>query len=242
MKKKKKNDPKYKTELCKSFRDRNFCPYGNRCRFAHGKNELFKKNLETNKYKQKQCISFNELGYCLYGSRCNFKHGEIKLESINRSYYSYLLKISHMEDELNLISSKFEGFQNSFVLNKETFFDKTYNKHNNKRLEVFSGLTKNTDNSSTSVSSNESCSLSPNGFKGLSNALRFPPAAPNLNMNEISKSKAFPRFNIYGTNNMINNINCNYSNNINLYNISSNPINNKNNFYPSGYFDENMGN
>ena len=34
-------DPKYKTELCKTFSDTGICPYGDKCRFAHGKEELF---------------------------------------------------------------------------------------------------------------------------------------------------------------------------------------------------------
>lgn len=156
----KKNDPKYKTELCKSFRDTNFCPYGNRCRFAHGKKELFIKNLDTNKYKQKQCNSFKESGYCLYGSRCNFKHGEAKLDNINRSYYAYMLKVSYTEDYLNSISleTSSESFYRPFVLNKETFFQKTSCDSNSKRLDVFANLTKNAENTSTSVSSNDSFS------------------------------------------------------------------------------------
>ena len=43
------NDPKYKTELCKKFSDTGTCPYGSKCRFAHGKGELISKML-------KQCI------------------------------------------------------------------------------------------------------------------------------------------------------------------------------------------
>jgi len=157
----KKNDPKYKTELCKSFRDTNFCPYGNRCRFAHGKKELGIKNLDTNKYKQKQCNSFKESGYCLYGSRCNFRHNEMKLENIERSYYSYLLKISDIEEELNpLIHNKSSDsfYRPCFVLNEKTFFQKSSCKSNSKRLDVFANLTKKSENSSTSVSSNDSLS------------------------------------------------------------------------------------
>ena len=47
-----KNDPKYKTELCKSFMETNFCVYGNKCRFAHGFKELVVKK-QINNYKQK---------------------------------------------------------------------------------------------------------------------------------------------------------------------------------------------
>ena len=40
-----KKDPKYKTELCKTFSETGKCPYGFKCRFAHGKEELSKKTL-----------------------------------------------------------------------------------------------------------------------------------------------------------------------------------------------------
>ena len=82
----KRKDPKYKTELCKSFLENGFCVYGNKCRFAHGKNELMTKSSGTN-YKKKPCKSFIETGFCPYGSRCNFKHDERSLEEIVLPYY-----------------------------------------------------------------------------------------------------------------------------------------------------------
>ena len=88
-----KNDPKYKTELCKSFMETNFCVYGNKCRFAHGYKELVGKR-PINHYKQKMCNSFFNKGYCPYGNRCNFKHDERKLGQINLPYYySHLLSL-----------------------------------------------------------------------------------------------------------------------------------------------------
>ena len=44
-------DPKYKTELCKTYEDSGFCPYGNKCRFAHGRKELFEKAEKIYNYK-----------------------------------------------------------------------------------------------------------------------------------------------------------------------------------------------
>ena len=81
-----KNDPKYKTELCKRFMETNFCEYGNKCRFAHGYNELVVKK-QINHYKQKLCNSFFNKGYCPYGNRCNFKHDERKIQQIPLPYY-----------------------------------------------------------------------------------------------------------------------------------------------------------
>jgi hypothetical protein len=89
--KEKQNDLKYKTELCKSWSECGFCAYGNKCRFAHGKHELFEKTVNHKKYKQKECLSFFNNQYCCYGSRCHFKHEERKLEEIERSYYNYKL-------------------------------------------------------------------------------------------------------------------------------------------------------
>lgn len=88
-------DPKYKTELCKSWKETGFCVYGNKCRFAHGKNDIFGKTLNTNNYKLKQCNGFTEQGYCMYGSRCNFKHDERKLKEINRTFFSLSLSNFH---------------------------------------------------------------------------------------------------------------------------------------------------
>lgn len=86
----KKLDPKYKTEMCKSWTDTNFCVYGNKCRFAHGKQELFGKPVSGSKYKLKECNSFKQNGICMYGARCNFKHDERKLNDIDRSFFSLL--------------------------------------------------------------------------------------------------------------------------------------------------------
>ena len=82
----KKNDPKYKTELCKSFMENHFCQYGNKCRYAHGKDDLVIKE-KINNYKRKLCKSFFKEGFCTYGIRCNFQHDQRKLSDIKLSYY-----------------------------------------------------------------------------------------------------------------------------------------------------------
>ena len=83
-------DPKYKTELCKKFQSTGHCPYGYKCRFAHGKHELITRQQGKN-YKKRQCKSFFEKGYCPYGSRCNFQHYEKNFKEINYSYYYFQL-------------------------------------------------------------------------------------------------------------------------------------------------------
>ena len=121
-----KNDPKYKTELCKSFMETNFCVYGNKCRFAHGYNELVVKK-QINHYKQKPCNSFFNKGYCPYGNRCNFKHDERKIgEFVFSYYYSHLISL-HLpqlktSNRLNIFqeisSMKKEINENKFNENK----------------------------------------------------------------------------------------------------------------------------
>jgi hypothetical protein len=163
----KKNDPKFKTELCKTFSDTNFCPYGNRCRFAHGKNELFQRQTDTNKYKMRICNSFEESGFCIYGIRCNFKHGEKKLEELDRSYYNYLLLLKYgsanlfgnlkdenlfknyknynlpLENSSDMDDHKYFSYFNS---NNNLSFSINFNKKNKKkfkelkRLEIFSSI------------------------------------------------------------------------------------------------------
>jgi hypothetical protein len=86
------HDPKFKTEMCKSWSETGFCAYGNKCRFAHGKQEMFDKVIACKKYKQKECLSFFKNKYCCYGSRCHFKHEERKLSEIHRSYFNQLLQ------------------------------------------------------------------------------------------------------------------------------------------------------
>ena len=100
-------DPKYKTELCKKFQATGQCPYGYKCRFAHGKEELVIKNQGKN-YKKRFCKSFHEKGYCPYGSRCNFRHDEKTFHETNLSYYYlrlFLFKNYLSESSLTFLSS-----------------------------------------------------------------------------------------------------------------------------------------
>lgn len=77
-------DPKYKTEMCKNWEKYSTCPYNNKCRFAHGKEELMVKEAEANpNYRAKDCLNFFKYGYCSYGRRCCFKHDERKLNEMN---------------------------------------------------------------------------------------------------------------------------------------------------------------
>ena len=99
---------KYKTELCKYYEIDGYCKYGDKCAYAHGKENLRSKVTNTTDYKTKKCSNFFKHGYCPYGSRCQFAH-QLKSNIINNPYdrgmtYSKILEIlSKIENVENII-------------------------------------------------------------------------------------------------------------------------------------------
>lgn len=76
---------KAKSSLCRNFTSKGFCPYGRKCQFAHGVQEL-RCNLGENAYKTKPCHAFSKKAYCQYGDRCNFLHSSnIETEKISHT-------------------------------------------------------------------------------------------------------------------------------------------------------------
>jgi len=66
---------RFKTEICRNFKEKGKCLYGDLCQFAHGNEEM--RNVgQHNKYKTKRCQKYWIKGYCAYGPRCNFLHYE----------------------------------------------------------------------------------------------------------------------------------------------------------------------
>lgn len=133
-----KPDPKYKTELCKKFEQTGYCPYGHKCRFAHGKKELIAKNQGTN-YKKKSCKSFSEKGFCLYGSRCNFKHWEKNFEQLNFSFYYlqlFLFKYSHNFSLDNKINNSHFLFSSSLIHSRLPVFESDMFKSSNSYTNI----------------------------------------------------------------------------------------------------------
>ena len=129
-------DPKYKTELCKKFQNTGYCPYGFKCRFAHGKEELITKSQVAN-YKKRLCKTFHEKGYCPYGTRCNFRHDERKFSEINFSYYYFQL---FLFKKYNIFPSKnYLCPKGSNLLNG--------------RLPIFESLSKISNNDSNQIES-----------------------------------------------------------------------------------------
>ena len=98
---------KYKTELCKYFEINGYCKYGDKCAYAHGKDNLRSKVTNTTSYRTKKCTQFFEQGYCPYGNRCQFAH-QLKSNIINNpydrtmSYETILETISKLENVENI--------------------------------------------------------------------------------------------------------------------------------------------
>lgn len=83
---------KVKSSLCRNFAEKGFCPYGAKCQFAHGIEEL-RCNVDENSYKTKPCNSYWKKGYCPYGFRCNFSHkvqpGELSEQAARPNLSAY---------------------------------------------------------------------------------------------------------------------------------------------------------
>ncbi len=125
MYKNKSLDQKYKTELCKKFLETGRCPYGSKCRFAHGQEELKTNPINTN-YKKKPCKSYMETGFCPFGFRCSFRH-----EDKNEKAKNY---IPHHFIEL-FIYNKLEHFEKRLPIFEEITNSKQ-SEENQERLEI----------------------------------------------------------------------------------------------------------
>lgn len=68
------NTELYKTELCSSFvKSGGYCPYGDKCQFAHGQEELKVVDRPSN-WRSKPCQNWLKTGTCSYNERCCFRH------------------------------------------------------------------------------------------------------------------------------------------------------------------------
>ena len=170
--KEKELDPKYKTELCKTFEEKKMCPYGNSCRFAHGKSDLLSAEEENPKFRVKICNSFNNDGICMYGQRCHFKHEKKSLESVKRLYYEPLIHASSYSS--NLLSNLSSSNNNMLIDN----YCVTVGKFDEKQPQT-KRSTESTSSATTSINEKISNNLNVNN---MSNTV-------NLNVNNESLNK-----------------------------------------------------
>ena len=91
------SNPRYKTALCKKFLQSQTCPYGDKCQFAHGEQELRNfnnnqqnmmfslgmgaKNQNMLNYKIIKCKNWEKDKTCKYGMHCTFAHGDEELRN-----------------------------------------------------------------------------------------------------------------------------------------------------------------
>jgi len=97
-------NPRYKTEVCRNFKEGSKCVYGDQCQFAHGRREL-REVVRNSKYKTKHCQKYWLTGYCVYGPRCNFLHNEVTLEDeqyLKRKMRSNSIGSTHSLNQLNM--------------------------------------------------------------------------------------------------------------------------------------------
>jgi len=71
----KESNPRFKTEICRNFKEKGSCLYGSECQFAHGPEDM-RETKKQRKYKTKHCQKYWIAGFCAYGARCNFVHGQ----------------------------------------------------------------------------------------------------------------------------------------------------------------------
>lgn len=130
---------KYKTELCKYFELTGTCKFGDKCAYAHGKENIRNKVTNSTAYRTKKCREFFEHGYCPYGNRCQFSH-LLKINATtnnsnnekDNTYQMILDSLSEEENENDI--KKALGSKPRLAvfaeIEKDYIFDHDYNEDN----------------------------------------------------------------------------------------------------------------
>ena len=117
-------DPKYKTELCKSYISQGFCKYDKKCRFAHGLDDLMT-NLKKNPTQHKSNLVETETSFNSCSTHRTDKDSENKFDE------------SILQESCEMISSDLLKVSCSLGFN----FGYLYLSKINKRLDVFEDIT-----------------------------------------------------------------------------------------------------
>ena len=94
---------KYKSELCKNYEILGYCPYGDKCDYAHGIKELRGINSNNQNFRIKKCNSFFSNGFCPYGKRCQFSH---KIFNNKMNYPNFILFLNLLGNEIGFYNKK----------------------------------------------------------------------------------------------------------------------------------------
>ena len=81
----------YKTKMCRTWLSVGKCPYGDRCTFAHGSEELRPRVLPRY-YRTAICDKYARDGWCPYGDDCTYIHSTKKAHFIQEIVGHHELK------------------------------------------------------------------------------------------------------------------------------------------------------
>ena len=93
---------KKKTEMCKNWQAYGKCRFGDQCSFAHGEQELRKKQNLMSTFKTRQCAQFGDTMFCPYGIRCQYIHNPYTAEMQYEISYVRTLKENAQHAEYRL--------------------------------------------------------------------------------------------------------------------------------------------
>ena len=106
---------RYKTVLCKNFKANGSCPYGDKCQYAHGEQDLRPINSQAQNmmyamgmnsknqnnminYKIIKCKNYEKDKTCKYGIHCTYAHGDEELRNkadnlyqMNSAQYQFIM-------------------------------------------------------------------------------------------------------------------------------------------------------
>ena len=132
-------NPRYKTVLCKKFMSTQSCPYGEKCQFAHGEQELrpfngqapnmmytmgmgSKNQNNMLNYKIVKCKNWEKDKTCKYGIHCTYAHGEEELRNKADNLYQmnpgFPLMMPFIANPQNIDMSQMQQFMpnNQFMM------------------------------------------------------------------------------------------------------------------------------
>ena len=75
--------------MCKSWARGLNCPFGDKCAFAHGEEQLQKKTHVAKQFRMTLCKSYAQQGFCKYGARCQFQHTKTDFSDFDQQKTRY---------------------------------------------------------------------------------------------------------------------------------------------------------